>query len=99
MKLYDEEGKYVGEFVSDSLHQVGDSFDDGLGAGCLSILVLFFFKFPWLLVLVLILIPIWLLLKLILKGIFLLLKYALKGLWWLVRLPFTMLFWREFPEF
>ena len=55
-KIYDENdnfiGEYIGDFVTDSKDSVSDSFADSFGSGCLAILILFAFKFPWLIIVV-----------------------------------------------
>lgn len=93
MKLFDEDGNYVGELIKDSIEEVKDnamdSFDDG----------------SWILGLVLLLIvfPGWTILGgviyLIIKIIWWIFRILINSLWWLIRLPFTLIFKGEFPEF
>lgn len=101
MKLYDEFGNYVGEFIENTKEQVSDSFDISFGTGCLVILGILAFKFPWLILVIIV----WLLFKLlwiILKFVFRTLWWCLGltalSIWWILRLPFTLIFQHKFPD-
>lgn len=93
MKLFDEDGNYVGEFIKDSIEEVKDNAMDS------------FDENSWILGLVLLLVvfPGWTILGgviyLIIKIIWWIFKILINSLWWLIRLPFTLIFKGEFPEF
>lgn len=93
MKLYDENGDYVGEFVKNSISDVKDSAIESINDGSLG----------WGLILLLIIFPGWTILcvtiYLIIKFIWAILKLSFCILFWLIRLPFKLIFWREFPKF
>ena len=91
MKLFDENGNFVGEFISDSIEQVSDSYKSSFGDGCLAIFIVLSVRFP----ILLLLIVLWLILKLI----WIILKFALRIVWWLVRLPFTLISRKKVPKF
>ena len=101
MKLYDEFGNYIREFIEDSKDRVTSSFEDSPGDGCLAVLSVILFSLPWLILLVIL----WLVLKLI--GIVLkfimrtgwwLLGLIVLSIWWLIRLPFSLIFHHETPD-
>lgn len=88
MKVFDEDGNYLGEFFEGTKEKVGDAFEVSWVWG----IVVLFFIAPW-----------WTLLGLAIylniKVISLVIKYAFKIIWWLVRLPFCLIFNKELPEF
>lgn len=87
MKIFDEDGNFLGEFIEDSKDKISDSFDDSVGNGCVT--------FLYMILLIIIVAIIWY----ILKGIFILCKFLLRIIWWLVRVPFCLIFRKEWPEF
>lgn len=91
MKLFDEYGNYIGEFVENSVDNVTSSYQESFGAGCAAVLIALVARFPILIVLVILFAILWLL--------WAILKLALKIIWWLLRMPFTLIFRKEFPEF
>lgn len=88
MKVFDEDGNFIGEFIEAEKDKITDSFDDGLW---------------WLGLILLIISPFWTILVIILwlifKLIFGIIKFLFKIIWWIIRLPFCLIFYREFPEF
>ena len=95
MKLFDEDGNYVGEFFEDTKEKVEDAFEA---------------SWIWGIVFLLIIAPGWTLAGLTLFGIIKLFKLLiillykllllfLRCLWWLIRLPFYSIFQHELPEF
>ena len=95
MKLFDEDGNYIGEFFAATKEKVEDSFED---------------SWIWGLFVLLIIAPGWLLFGLIIWGIFKILKLIVgllfklllllvRCIWWLVRLPICLIFYHEFPKF
>ena len=91
MKIFDEDGNFIGEFISDSVEQAKDSYDDSGVSGCLFVSLLLSIKFPFILVLIIF----WYFLKLM----WVIFKFFLRIFWWIIRLPFTLIFRGEFPEF
>lgn len=108
MKIFDEGGNFLGEFVEDSKDKISDSFDESVGYGCATLLYM-------ILLIVIVAIVWWLF-----KGVMFLGKFFLKvmwwllrlaalscwwllqeiayGIWWLVRVPFTLVFYKEVPD-
>ena len=115
-KIYDEDDNFIGEYVGDFLENakdtVSDSFDTSLGSGCLAILCVLAFKFPWLILVIigwLILKLLWVVLKFIgrilwwvlrICGLCLwwLLQEMVYGIWWLIRVPITLILDKNVPE-
>ena len=93
LKVYDEDnnfvGEWIGDFVEESKESVSESFDVSFGEGCLALLILLAFKFPWLILVIIL----WLILKLM----WFFIKLICRCIWWVVRLPFTLIFKKEFP--
>lgn len=88
MKLYDEDGNYVGEFLESTKEKVENAFEG---------------SWIWGIVFLLFIAPGWTVLGLIVIGLFKLIKFivvlVLKIMWWTIRLPFVLIFRHEFPEF
>lgn len=88
MKLYDENGSFVGDFIAAEKEKISETFDDGLW---------------WLGIVFLIISPFWtifvIVLWLILKGIIKLIAFILRCVWWIIRLPFYLYLYGELPEF
>ena len=84
MKVYDEDGNFLGDFISAEKEKIVETFDDGLW--WLGLFFLFVAPFWTILVIIL-----WLIFKLIIN----LIKLILKVIWWLIRLPFCLIFNRE----
>ena len=38
MKVFDEDGNFLGEFIEDSKDKISDSFDESVGNGCVTFL-------------------------------------------------------------
>ena len=98
MKIFDEDGNFLGDFIADQKDKVSDSFDESPGDGCLCILYLIPF--------ILIVIILYYLLKLfiiicryLLKLLVIICKFLIRIIWWILRLPFYLIFYRETPEF
>ena len=91
MKVFNEEGEYIGEliedFIDDSKDKIEDAFDDSVGNGC----AVFLYMLPWIILVVILLY--------VLKLIWIACKFLLRILWWLIRAPFMLIFSREWPEF
>lgn len=94
MKLFDENGSFVGEFIEASgevidktKETVSDAFSSSLALGILGFMIA-----PW-----------WTLFAIVVIFVFKLLiaiiKLSLRIAWWLIRLPFTLIFKKEFPSF
>ncbi|MCI6266123.1 MAG: hypothetical protein MR598_04690 [Erysipelotrichaceae bacterium] len=88
MKVFDENGNFIGEFIEAEKEKIEESFEGGLW--WLGIIFLFISPFWTILV-----IGLWLIFKLILK----LVKLIFKIVWWIVRLPFCLIFYKELPQF
>ena len=95
MKVFDEDGNYLGEFFENTREKVGDAFETSWILGIIVLLIIA---------------PGWTLLGVILWGIFKTIKcilvllaklfmLLLRCLWWLIRLPVYAFFYRELPEF
>lgn len=93
MKLFDEDGNYVGEFIKDSIEEVKDNAVDKISNGELFLgLIVLLFVFPGWTILGLVI-------YLICKIISFVIKLSINIVWWLIRLPFTLIISRELPEF
>jgi len=88
MKVFDEDGNYLGEFIEDTKEKVEDAFE---GSWIWGVIFLLFIAPGWTILGIVVI----LLFKLI-SGI---IKLAFKMVWWLIRLPFCLVFRREFQEF
>ena len=88
MKVFDEDGNYLGEFIDGTKEKVEDAFDS---------------SWIWGIIFLLIIAPGWTILGIILISIFKLIKAIIrlvfKTIWWIFRLPFCLIFRRKFPEF
>lgn len=95
MKVFDENGNYLGEFIADTKEKVENAFE---------------VSWFWGLIFLLIIAPGWTLLGLVLWGLFKLIKlivvllfklliFLLRCLWWMIRLPFYMVFRHKTPIF
>lgn len=95
MKIFDENGNYLGEFIEDTKEKVEDAFEE---------------SWLWGIVFLLIVAPGWTLLGLIVWGLFKILKFVmvllykllilfLRCLWWILRLPFCLVFHHKTPKF
>ena len=87
MKVFDEHGNLLGEFIEDSKDKVSESFDNSLPEGCVCLL--------YMIPVIILLYVLWLLLGLMLK----LCKLVLRAAWWVIRVPFCLIFLGEWPEF
>lgn len=88
MKIFDEDGNYLGDFIEDTKDKIDDAFEG---------------SWLWGIVFLLIIAPGWTILGIIVISIFKLIKFIIKLIfkiiWWIIRLPFTLIFQHEFPEF
>lgn len=93
MKIFDEDGNYLGEFIKGSIEEVKDNATETISDG------------SWILGLIMLLIifPSWTILGgviyIIGKLIWWIFKIVINTAWWLIRLPFTLFIYRELPEF
>ena len=93
MKIFDEDGNYLGEFIKESIEEVKDNATETISDG------------SWILGLIMLLIifPGWTILGGIIyiigKLIWWIFKIVINTAWWLIRLPFTLFIYRELPEF
>ena len=115
-KIYNENndfiGEYIGDFVEDTKDTVSDSFDESLGSGCLAILAVFAYKFPWLIFVVigwLILKLLWISLKFVSRvswwglkatalALWWLSQEVVYGIWWIIRVPIALILNMNIPE-
>ena len=88
MKLYDDAGNFVGDFISAEKERIEETFDGGWWF--LGIILLIASPFWTIFVIVL-----WLMLK----GIIKLIAFILRCIWWIIRLPFCLCLYGEIPEF
>lgn len=100
MRLFDEDGNYVGEFLMDSIENVKDKATDALddGSWILGLITLIIIFPGWALlcgVIYIIIRLIWWMFKLAISAC----KFIIRILWWMVRLPFSWIFQGDFPEF
>lgn len=105
MKIFDESGNYLGEFIEDKTDEikenVKDSFDISFSSGCLMLLSVFAIQFPWLIIVIigwLLLKLIWNIMKFIFRTLWWCLGLILLTIWWILRLPFTLVFYHELPD-
>lgn len=88
MRLFDEDGNYVGEFISNTKEKVEEAFEG---------------SWLWGIVFLLFIAPGWTILGLVVIGLFKLIKFVVvlvfRTIWWIIRLPFCLIFHHEFPEF
>lgn len=87
MKLFDENGNFIGEFIEEAKENVSDSFEISWVLGILC--------FLWQPIWTIVVIAIWLFFKTIFK----ICKFILRIIWWFIRVPFCLIFSREWPEF
>ena len=93
MKIFDEDGNYLGEFIKEYIEEVKDNATETISDG------------SWILGLIMLLIifPGWTILGgviyIIGKLIWWIFKIVINTAWWLIRLPFTLFIYRELPEF
>lgn len=91
MKVFDEDGMCLGEFVAerieDSKEKISDSFSS---SWLLGILCFLWRPIPTTIVVIL---------YVVLKSIWSLCKLIARTVWWFIRLPFSLLFIKECPEF
>lgn len=93
MKIFDEDGNYLGEFIKESIEEVKDNATETISDG------------SWVLGLIMLLIifPGWTILGgviyIIGKLIWWIFKIVINTAWWLIRLLFTLIIYRELPEF
>ena len=83
MKIFDENGNFLGEFIENSVDKMSDSFHDSVGAGCLS-LSEFLFLIGFVAATYV---------------IYIFCRALLKAAWWIFRLPFYMIVKKDLPEF
>lgn len=89
MKVFDENGNFLGEFFEAEKEKIDNQFDDGswiLG------IILLLFLFPVKTIIVLVSIFFFYIIASIIK-------FVLKVIWWIIRLPFCLIFYREIPSF
>lgn len=88
MKIFDEDGNYIGEFLEDTKDKIDDAFEG---------------SWMWGIIFLLLIAPGWTILGIvvisIVKLIAFIIKLIFRILWWTIRLPFCLIFYREFPEF
>lgn len=88
MKIFDEDGNYIGEFLEDTKEKIDDAFEG---------------SWIWGIIFLLLIAPGWTILGIVVISIFKLIAFIIKLifriLWWTIRLPFCLLFYREFPQF
>lgn len=95
MKVFDEHGNYLGEFIENTKEKVEDAFE---------------ISWFWGIIFLLIIAPGWTLLGLIVWGLFKAIKFIIvllfklvsllsRCLWWLIRSPFYLIFQHEMPKF
>lgn len=93
MKIFDENGSFIGEFTEAAESAFEDSketlswFEGGI---ILGIIGLFIFPFRAILAIITLL---------IIKLITMLLKLILNCAWWIFKLPFCLIFLRRLPQF
>ena len=87
MKIFDESGNFLGEFIEDSKDKISDSFDDSVGIGFATLL--------YMILLIILVVVAWF----ILKGIYMMCKLFLRTMWWFVRIPFFLILKKEWPQF
>lgn len=104
LKIYDENdnfiGEYIGEFVEDTKDNISDSFDESVGSGCLTILCVLAFKFPWLILVIIgwfLLKLIWIIIKFVGRVLWWIMRFCIICLWWLIRLPITLILDKDVP--
>lgn len=88
MKVFDENGNYLGEFIEGTKDKIDDAFED---------------SWIWGILFLLLIVPGWTILGIVLISIFKFISFILKlifrTLWWTIRLPFYLIFFKEFPDF
>lgn len=87
MKVFDENGNFLGEFIEESKDRISTSFDESNGNGCIT----FLYMIP----IIIIVTIIWF----IFIGIIFLGKCILRILWWIIRVPFCLGIKKKWPEF
>ena len=87
MKLYDEDGNFVGEFIKNTTENVGEAFSTSWILGILLLLI-----YP---VWGIVVISLWFIFKMIFK----LIALVFKIIWWIIRVPFCLIFRHEWPQF
>lgn len=87
MKLYDENGNFVGEFIKNTTENVGEAFSVSWALG----LLLLFISPIWGIVVI----SLWFIFKMIFK----LIVFVLKLIWWVIRVPFCLISRQEWPRF
>ena len=95
MKIFDEDGKYLGEFIENTKEKAEDAFAESWIWGIVFLLII---APGW----ALIALAFWALLKLIkIVGVlvFNFFVLLLRCLWWVIRLPFYLVFRHETPMF
>lgn len=94
MKIFNENGDFLGEFIEATGEVIQDTqeivcswFDIGIVLGIVGLIIS----------------PFWTILAiiaiLIFKLIAVIIKFSLRCLWWIVKLPFVFLFCRKLPNF
>lgn len=90
MRLFDENGTFVGEFIEATEEMidhtkevVSDKFSDSIFLGILCLIIA----------------PRWTLLALFLILLAKTIKLILNTAWWIIKLPFSLVFKRRLPEF
>lgn len=78
MKVFDENGNFLGEFIEESKDRISTSFDESNGNGCIT----FLYMIP----IIIIVTIIWF----IFIGIIFLGKCILRILWWIIRVHFAL---------
>ena len=105
MKLFDESGNFIGDFVESTSNTISCAKDTVCDMADVSIVlgIIGFILAPGI---TLALIPILFVfhifisvVKLTIKIIWWIIILIMSSIWWVIRLPFTLLFLKRFPEF
>lgn len=91
MKIFDEDGNYLGEFIDERIESASESISDSFAASWILGILCFLWQPVWTIIVILS----WI----ILRSIYKLLKLSFKCIWWLIRVPFTLIFSKEWPTF
>ena len=87
MKLFDEDGNYIGEFIEKTEETVDSAFKISWLLG----IICFLISPVWTIIVILI--------CSIIKLFFKLIVLILRVIWWIIKLPFCLIFFRKLPIF
>lgn len=90
MKIFDEEGNFLGEFFENRIEEAKESVSDSFQISWILGILCFCWQPIWTLVILAVF--------LILKGIWKLFLLCLRIMWWSIRLPFALIIWKECPS-